>query len=330
MGLMSFLKDKLLFIVLNIVVAAFSAFLLYWVNSHIYFISFVPFSYIAGCVIIIAIEFLIKNSYYKKLLYTLDNLDKKTLLYELAPDPVFYEARILTEILKETNKAMNDDIAKYSMSTAEYREYIEIWVHDIKTPIAGAKLICENMQSQAITNELDRIEKLVEQALFYCRSGSVEKDFLVKQVMLKDIVNSLLRKNARRLIEQKIQVETDNLELSVYTDVKWIDFILGQILDNSMKYESKKITINTRQNLNSLSLLITDDGIGIDVKDIKRVFDKGFTGENGRKYAKSTGIGLYLCKKLSLKLGLNISIISQKNKTTTVEIIFPKSDMYTN
>lgn len=328
MELKCFLKDKGLFICITLLAATFSSFLLYMVNSSIYFILFVPSSYMVGCVIILTIEFITKNKYYSELFSTLECLDKKTLLSEIVPESNFYEGKMLSRALKETNKSMNDEIAKHSLSTAQYREYIELWVHEIKTPIAGAKLICENKKIIEINNEMERIEKLVEQALFYCRSGSVERDYIIKEIQLKEIVSGVLRKNARQFIEQKIRIEMDYLEETVYTDIKWVDFMLSQILDNAVKYGSSKIKIYSVQNPNGLSLRIEDNGIGIEMKDVHRVFEKGFTGESGRIYGKSTGIGLYLCKKLCDKLGLHIFLTSQKEKGTNVEIVFPKSNMY--
>ena len=119
-----------------------------------------------------------------------------------------------------------------------------------------------------------------------------------------------------------------SLEGSVFTDLKWTDFILQQLIDNAVKYGCRKIRIFSGVGENSVSLFVRDDGIGIPERDLKRVFDKGFTGENGRGHARSTGLGLYLCKKLCVKLGLGISIESEQWEYTQVEIIFPKSEMY--
>lgn len=329
MRLKTFFKDKVIFILLNIVIAAISAFLLYTVNANLFFTLFVPCLYLFGCAAVLFIEFISKNSYYKRLYRTLDELDRKCLLSEIMDESNFYEGQILYDILKTVNKSMNDEIASHSLSATEYREYIELWVHEIKTPIAGAKLISENTDNAALLDTLQRIDKYVEQALFYSRSNTVEKDFLIKQVELKDIVTAVLRKNAKHLIDNKISVDVTDTHDTVFTDSKWIDFILWQILDNSIKYESRKIKVYTEQNTNSVSLFICDDGIGISEQDISRVFDKGFTGKNGRTHTKSTGIGLYLCKKLCLKLGLNISLKSEQGNGVTIEIVFPKSNMYT-
>lgn len=327
MPISTFIKDKAIFIALNVLTASFSAFLLYVVEAKIYFMLFVPCVYLLGCGAVLLIEFIMRNNYYKKLYSTLDSLDRKCLLSEIIDTPSFYEGQILYDILKATNKSMNDEIAKYSLTSAEYREYIELWVHEIKTPIAGANLICENIGNTTLLDPLQKIDKFVEQALFYSRSNTVEKDFLIKQVELRELVNGVLRKNAKYLIDSKINIETAGLDITVFTDVKWADFILQQLLDNAVKYESRKVKIYVKPNDNSISLFVNDDGIGIPKQDINRTFDKGFTGENGRKYARSTGLGLYLCKKLCLKLGLNISLKSEQSKGTSVEIVFPKSSL---
>lgn len=181
---------------------------------------------------------------------------------------------------------------------------------------------------------------------FYSRSNNVEKDYIIKQVDLSEIVNRVLRNNAPHLIEQKIGIETAELEQTVLTDSKWTDFILQQLIDNAVKYGCTKLKFYSEQNPNGVSLFVCDNGIGIPPQDIGRVFDKGFTGENGRTHGRSTGIGLYLCKKLCVKLGLDISVQSQDKNTrrvvcedtdigttvkegsgTTIQIVFPKSDM---
>ncbi len=323
-----FIKDKGIYLALNVFVSAFSAFLLYMVEARLYFMLFIPLTYLSGCLIVLLIEFTTKNSYYKKLHSTLDRLDKKCLLAEVLEEPDFYEGLMLYELLKTTHKAMNDEIASHSLSSAEYRDYIELWVHEIKTPIAGAKLICENTDNKALQDSLERMDKLVEQALYYSRSSHVEKDFLIKEIQLKQLLNSVLRKNARYLIERKIKIDLSALDVTVYSDSKWLDFILTQILDNSVKYDSRTIKIYAEQNENSVSLFLFDDGIGIPKQDQRRVFDKGFTGENGRAYPKSTGLGLYLCKKLCDKLGLHILITSEQGIYTQLCITFPKSSMY--
>ena len=147
---------------------------------------------------------------------------------------------------------------------------------------------------------------------------------------LSSCVNKVLNNNADSLIKKRVKISLGDLEKMVYSDSKWIEFILGQIISNSIKYmnkEHKELKIYCNENSKYVILNIEDNGAGISEKDISRVFDKGFTGENGRKFGKSTGIGLYLCKKLCKKLGLDITLISEEGKFTRVSIIFPINRM---
>ena len=194
-------------------------------------------------------------------------------------------------------------------------------------------MVIENNKNQAtksINEELDKIENYVEQALYYAKSNTIEKDYYIKKCMLKEIVNESIKRNKNILIQEKIRIDLHDLENQVNTDSKWINFILNQIIQNSIKYmkkeTEKEIEIYSKKGIDKVILYITDNGIGIKEEEIKKVFDKGFTGTNGRmSNKKSTGIGLYLCKKLCDKLGINIALESKENEGTTVKIIFPQN-----
>ncbi len=333
MKLGSFLKDKSISIIIAVLTAGFSATLIYVLGVGGYAAGFVAGVFLLGEAAALIVEFFQKRTFYNTLLQSLDKIDKKYLLSEMLDEPLFSEGKILCEVTKLTNKSMNDEIAKYRLASQEYRENIETWVHEVKTPISSSKLIIENDKNNTTRNlneELSKIENYVDQALFYSRSNHVEKDYVIKQTTLKELVNSALKKNSTLFIESRISVETSALDKTVFTDVKWTDFILGQILMNSIKYRSTdpKIQIYGLKNENSVTLMIADNGIGIPKMDLARVFEKGFTGTNGRTAAKSTGIGLYLCKKLCAKLNLGISIASTVNSGTIVSIVFPKSNMF--
>lgn len=333
MKLKSYLWDKLVFIFITLVTAGFSAELAHVVGLGGYAAGFIAGLLILGQAAALAYEFMKKRDFYNALMQNLEKLDKKYLLFEMLDEPSFYEAEIFCEAIKVTNKAMNDEIAKYRLASQEYREYIETWVHEVKTPISSSKLIIENNRNSVTLNineELYKIENYVDQALFYSRSNTVEKDYLIKQTTLKELVNSALKKHAKLFIESRISVEASELDKTVFTDVKWTDFILGQILINAVKYRSAepKIRIYSIKNENSVTLMISDNGIGISEADLGRVFEKGFTGTNGRASSKSTGIGLYLCKKLCDKLNLGLNLVSETGKGTTLSIVFPKSNMF--
>ena len=187
----------------------------------------------------------------------------------------------------------------------------------------------KNAITKSIDEELDKVENYIEQALFYARSNTVEKDYYIRKVVLKEIVNESIKKNKSSLIQEKISIDIHDLDIEVNTDNKWIVFILNQIIQNSIKYRKKEnsvIEIYANQGKENVILYIKDNGIGIKQGEITRVFEKGFTGTNGRlSNKKSTEIGLYLCKKLCNKLGIGLELNSVQNEGTEVMLIFPQS-----
>lgn len=192
----------------------------------------------------------------------------------------------------------------------------------------------KNPVTKSIDEELDKVENYIEQALFYARSNTVEKDYYIKRNNLKDAVNESIKKNKNVLIQEKIAVNIHDLDIEVSTDSKWIGFILNQIIQNSVKYKKQdsnsEIEIYGKQEKEKVILYMKDNGIGIKKGEITRVFEKGFTGTNGRlSNKKSTGIGLYLCKKLCNKLGIAIELNSVQEEGTEVRLVFPK-DSYIN
>ena len=258
------------------------------------------------------------------------------MISEIIKTPDFYEGKILKEILQETGKSMLENVNYYKHIQEDYKEYIELWIHEIKIPIATSKMIIENNKTKwtkSIEEELDKVENYTEQALYYARSNAVEKDYIITKTNLKEIVNNAILKNKSTLLNSKVILELNDLEKEVYTDSKWATFILNQIIQNSIKYardDNKKIELFAREKNDKVILYIKDNGIGIKKGEITRVFEKGFTGDNGRLMGKkSTGIGLYLCKKLCDRLGLGIELNSEKDKGTEVRLIFPKNS-YTN
>ena len=242
----------------------------------------------------------------------------------------FQEARIINDVLKECNKAMHEQVKHYKDEQSEYREYIETWVHEIKTPIASAKLILENDNSnlsERINYEMKRVEGFIEQVLYYARSSDVSKDYIIKEFSLRSVVMKSVKSNSRDFINKNIKLDIRGIEGNIFSDEKWVEFIINQIIINAVKFSipnEGKVSIYSKVNENNIILTIEDNGVGINEKDIDRVFEKGFTGENGRKFGKSTGIGLYLCKKLCDKLGIGISLNSKENIGTKVNIVFPQ------
>ena len=228
---------------------------------------------------------------------------------------------------------MAEKIKEYSISMTDFKEYIEMWIHEVKLPLASINLIIHNhkeLSDKKIVEQLKRIDDDVEQVLYYVRSENAEKDYLIKETDLSKVISNVAMKNKDILLENKIDfiVEVDNQR--VLTDSKWLEFIVNQIVSNSIKYIRNSvehlIKITAEENNKSIILNIYDNGIGIEKSDIPKVFDKTFTGNNGRKIETSTGMGLYITKQLCKKLGHKITIDSKENEYTKVSILFNKDD----
>ena len=293
---------------------------------------YIPVSITLLMAIGIFAEYLLKKNYYKEVQNVLDELEEKYLISEIIKMPDFTEGKILKNILDQVDKSMIDNVNRYRYMQEDYKEYIELWIHEIKLPIAASKLVIENNKNditKSIDEELDKIENYTEQALYYARSNTVEKDYYIKQTKLKDFVNESIKRNKNVLIQERILINIHDIDFVVNTDSKWIIFILNQIIQNSVKYKSKdrktELEIYAKAGRENITLYIIDNGIGIKSDELSRVFEKGFTGTNGRfPSKKSTGIGLYLSKKLCDKLGVGINLKSEQDKYTEVQIIFPK------
>lgn len=332
MHLKDFLKDKKIAIILLIFGIITIEILLAPIKLGNFIKIYIPVVILSLYIIGLMIEYIGKRNFYHSLLNTINELEDKYLVSEIIKYPNFVEGKILVDTFKETNKAMIENVNKYKYMQEDYKDFIELWIHEIKLPIATSKLVIENNKNEvtkSIDEELQKIENYTEQALFYARSNTVEKDYYIKKSSLRSIVNESIKKNKNMLIQEKIGINIYDVDLEVYTDSKWIVFILNQVIQNSIKYKKHdtnlKIDIYAKQGKENVILYIKDNGIGIKEIEIARVFDKGFTGTNGRlSNKKSTGIGLYLCKKLCDKLGIGIEVISKDNEGTAVQIIFPQ------
>lgn len=327
-----FIKEKLLIITLLFFgIVTIEIFLLaYQVDSFIKI--YIPIIILGLYFIAVLYEYFKKKNFYNKLQKILEELDEKYLITEIIESPNFIDGKILKNILEQINKSMIENVNTYKYLTEDYKEYIELWIHEIKLPIAASKMVIENNKNivtKSIDEELDKIENYTEQALYYARSNTVEKDYYIKKCYLKDIVNESIKKNKNILIQEKITMNIHDLNIEVHTDSKWIVFILNQIIQNSVKYKKQEgtteIQVYAKQGKDNVILHIKDNGIGIKRGEISRIFEKGFTGTNGRlQNKKSTGIGLYLCKKLCDKLGIAIEVESNENEGTEIKLVFPQ------
>lgn len=262
----------------------------------------------------------------------MEMLDKKYLLAEIADAPMSAWEKAYFDLMKMAMKAMTDEVSDADRQGREYREFIEQWIHEMKVPLTAIRLLCENHKTEEARKILSQTELLmqgVERVLFYARLGSVEKDYLIKKVSLRACVSEALAQNKQFLIQNSVCVRMEELTGTVYSDAKWLQFILNQLIVNSVKYRGAQppvITLSSREQDNGITLTLSDNGMGIRESEISRVFEKGFVGSNGRAGDNATGIGLYLCDKLCERLGIGIDIQSKAGEFTTVLLYFPKSD----
>lgn len=335
MSFLKYLKDKL-FIILTFLFS-YIIILLMLVAFKIDYSLIIAITIVLFLMILIIIltDYFRKKGFYNTLINNTNKLDKKYLVLETLYKPDFYEGKIAYDTLYDINKSMTENVKKHNDQLTDFKEYIEMWIHEIKVPIASLVLQIHNnkdKKSKDILKKINKIDELTEQILYYVRTESIEKDYLIKDANLNKIVGEVALKNKDYLLENKINFVCDNLNYGVLTDSKWLVFILNQIVNNSIKYKKEKgdaiLKIYAENNKKSVKLIIEDNGIGIIESDLPRVFDKSFTGYNGRIRHKSTGMGLFIAKSLCDRLGHKIEIESKQNEYTKVIITFSKNDYY--
>lgn len=285
---------------------------------------------------ILLLNFFRKKSFYDELTNRLEQLDKKYLVLETINTPEFYEGELVYQFLYEINKSMLERIRECEFSINDFKDYIEMWIHEIKIPLSSLSLMVHNHREifdTRINQQIKRLDNYVEQVLYYVRSENAEKDYLINENSLNDIVSNVVMKNKDDLLERNIELIVNDVDKIILTDSKWLEFILNQILNNSIKYvkgnDNARIQIQAlTEERNKTILTIYDNGIGIPEDDLKRVFEKSFTGKNGRTEAKSTGMGLYIAKKLCDKLGHGLFIESVEGEYTKVCLVFIRNPYF--
>lgn len=279
------------------------------------------------------VDFWKKYKFYNEVYEKLEELDKKYLITELVRKPGFWEGDTFCDVLYETDRSMNERVNEQESSVREFKDYVEMWIHEIKLPISALSLMNQNKQADfhSYQKQVDKISYYVEQILYYVRADAPQKDFLMKQCNVEKMVNEVLLEQKDVLISGKFTIEKKDIDVFVVSDAKWVKFMLGQLLHNSIKYKrgaSGYLGFEVREEQDKVTLCVEDHGIGVPAGDLKRVFDKSFTGENGRKVAASTGMGLYICQKMCRKLGHEMWMESVEGEFTKVMIRFGKNGYY--
>ena len=325
-----YLRDKILILVLHMICMLLLAGFLHATGYETEYYLLILIFWMLILAAWLGYEYYSRARYFRELEMTLEKMDQRYLLGELMPVSHRIEDQLYRELIRISNKSVIERIRRIEDEQKEYREYIESWVHEIKAPITSIDLMCENHKNEStrrICLENQKIENYVDMALYYARSDEVYKDYVIRKTDLQEIAVVVLKRNKRYLIQSRVQAEVDCGDFA-YTDQKWITFILNQLVLNSTKYrraEGARIWIYTEKYGHGVRLTVKDNGIGIREEELNRVFEKGFTGSNGRRRERSTGMGLYLCKRLCQKLGIVIYANSRGQEGTEMILEFPVS-----
>ena len=321
--LKSYLKKNIKVYILFVVFIAIFFIMFYLYNLPLEALIYTGSFCFLASVIASFSDFVNYRESYKKLKFL-----EKNILNDLEDLPksldirIDYYHKIIEKLYEELEKLTQENRQK----NTDMVDYYSMWVHQIKTPIAAMNFLLDNeeVDQKILQQELFKIERYVEMVLTYIRLDSISSDYVITKINLDEVVKDSVKKYATIFINKKIKLNYVSHETMVISDKKWLSFAFEQILGNSVKYSSAggEITIETCEN----KLVIEDKGIGIKEEDLPRIFEKGFTGFNGRYEKKSSGLGLYLCKKTLDKLGHHIEISSKVGEGTRIEIIFPKED----
>lgn len=253
----------------------------------------------------------------------------------LLPGGGDFYSDIIRKIVNHKNDEMYNKTKELRGNLDDVNDYIVKWVHEIKIPMSVCEIISDKLPdelSESLKMEVERMNFLVEQVLYTSRASNYSKDLQISEVNIEKVVRGVVRKNTSFFISSKIDLQLLNLKFSVMTDEKWLAYVLDQIINNACKYSyaDGKIKIWAEEDEKTVKLHVRDKGTGIAAKDIGRIFDKGFTGDNGRKVKKSTGIGLYISKKMFKSLGHDIRVSSIEGEYTEFTLVFYKISNYFN
>lgn len=327
---LGFLEEKIMEVMFQIFFLAFVAFLLIFHGVDRMFVA-------AAVLVFLSMQGLFQWCWYRKkrklskhITDLADSLEETYYIADVLPKPKEFQNQAYYYALKKACKSMNDEISKITEEKQAYQEYVESFAHEIKIPIGALSLTFDNTKNYTLKKETDKIFRLVEQMLYYARSENTEKDYFIKPVQLDNVIHNVILKFRHALMEGKVIINIQDTENLVYTDEKWLTFVLSQIVQNSIKYfdkQEKQLNIYSQDYGTNVQLFIEDNGCGIKASDLSRVFEKGFTGSNRNK-ANATGMGLYLAKKLCDRLGLKLDIMSREQEYTRIIITFPKGTVH--
>lgn len=334
MNLLKYLKEAKLFLILVIFIMVIVDVTILLDPNLSNSVDTLIYINILSILVIIIFIFIGYGNYKRKIskfIKSIHNIREENLCLE--NDYLYKNVKKLIEYNEEEVESLRNELE-------EINDYMTNWIHEIKIPISVLEIIGKRVNeidesrelSKQINSEVSRIDKLVEQAMYSSRAGNYNSDFIINEVNLGQVIKDVIKKNKYQFIYNKLDLQVDDINKTVLTDKKWITHIIELVVDNAIKYSQigGRIEVYIKENKKGYELHIKDHGMGIVPQDIERVFDKGFTGQNGRKRTKSTGMGLYISKKILNKLSHDINIISTPNEFCDVYITFYNLSDYFN
>jgi two-component system, OmpR family, sensor histidine kinase YxdK len=300
--------------------------LLFWLDGYENLTVMLYACFLSTCFYIgyLCYRYVTNRSFYRRLAKPLSSLDDLEIEHQSAPLP-----ESLDRLQKQQFQFYQQEIYNYKHKLDHHIQFINQWVHQMKTPLSVIHLIIKELgdsHSDSIDEELDRLKKGLEMILYSSRLETFERDFHVESLSLETIIRTVTSAQKRLFIRNRVYPElVIDPSIKVTSDEKWLSFVLSQLVTNAVKYtteKGKKVIFQGMQMGNRTILEVIDEGVGIPKSDVPRVFDPYFTGENGREFQESTGMGLYLVKEICDKLGHEVEIESEVAIGTTVRIIF--------
>lgn len=320
-----FFRDHFLLILMNIlqVIVLLTVF---WMDGYQHFTLYVYALFLATFILMLYLIFryFVHRRFYKRLSNPMEHMNEAFETLDTAP-----LARALGELLKRQHRIYMNQLDQQEKRRNDHLTFINQWVHQMKTPLSVIELITQenddDEQLESIREETDKLEKGLEMVLYAARLEMFEQDFQVEPVSLRSVIEAAVRENKRLFIKNHVYPEIEVSETIVESDEKWLEFIFNQLITNAVKYSTgkgRKVVINEAKHAREIMVTVQDYGVGIPKTDLKRVFNPFFTGENGRVYRESTGMGLYLVKEVCDKLGHNIELTSVQGEGTSVQLVF--------
>ncbi|MBM7541661.1 sensor histidine kinase [Amphibacillus cookii] len=328
-----FLREHLLLIIIQLIQCALII-TLFWLDGYrgLGVTIYAIFLSLVLLTVFLIYRYMSRKKLYRRLQNPLQTLDESLETTERAPI-----SEALDQLLISQYRLYQEELQKAVSRQDEHLLFMDRWVHQMKTPLSVIELTAQTLdepESSSIREETDRMRNGLNTVLYMARLRTITEDFQIKPVMLSKLVHEVNRENKRFYIRNEVypQLKEERPSILVETDEKWIFFLLTQLVHNAVKYSTEKtnhLVISIYERLGEAVLEVKDFGVGIPVVDKKRVFNKFYTGENGRKYRESTGMGLYLVKEVAEKLEHRLELESTVGEGTTIRIIFSETQNLT-